>query len=69
MKKGLLTLFGFILVGIGFLTLILSLIGIQLSFMTWMEKAGPLTALLLRLGLIMSGFIMIYLVRTNLQEQ
>ena len=69
MKRGTITLIGFVLVGLGFMTLVLSLIGVQLSFLTWMDYAGPLTAFIARLLMIMIGFIIIYLSTSNYRDQ
>ncbi len=69
MKKGIATLIGFILVGLGFLGVILSMIGIQFSFLTWIDGAGPLVGFIARLLMIIIGFIIIYLSQGNLENE
>ncbi len=64
-----LTVVGFLLVGIGFLSLILSLVGIEFSFLNWLRSFGPLGAFLVRLGMILGGFILIYLGQTDWERE
>ena len=63
------TILGFLLAGTGFLALVLSLIGIQLSFLTWIDSPGRLFGFLARIGMILLGFILIYLTQTDLQPK
>ena len=64
-NKGLITFIGFLLAGLGFLALVLSLVGVQLSFLTWIDSPGKLTGFLIRLIMILAGIIIIYLAQTN----
>ena len=67
-NKGILTLIGFLLVGIGFIALILSLIGLQLSFLTWLDSPGRLFGFLMRIVMIVAGIILVYLAQMDLEE-
>lgn len=64
-----LTVVGFLLAGVGFLSLILSLVGVEFSFLTWMRSFGPLSAFLLKLGLAIGGIMLIYLGQTDWERE
>jgi pheromone shutdown protein TraB len=64
-NKGILSLVGFLLAGTGFIAIILSLIGAQLSFLTWIDELGRLTGFLIKIGLILLGIIIIYLTQND----
>ena len=68
-NKGLVTLVGFLLAGLGFLALVLSLIGVQFSFLTWIDKPGRLFGFLFRILMIAVGFVMIYLAQTDFERE
>ena len=55
------TVVGFFIAGIGFFALILGLVGIQLTFLTWLDSPGRLFGFLAKLIMILIGIIMIYL--------
>ncbi len=69
MKKGIWSLIGFLLIIIGITALVLSVVGVQLSFLTWIDKPGKLAGFLARLFMIMSGFIIIVLTRTDWRQE
>ncbi len=60
-KKSWLIVFGFLLAGTGFLALVLSLVGVKLSFLTWLDAPGALFGFLMRLVFIITGIIIVYL--------
>ena len=66
-NKGLITLVGFVLAGLGFLALVLSLVGVQFSFLTWIDAPGRLFGFLMRLIMIIIGIIMVYLAQTDFE--
>ncbi len=63
--KGLFTLLGFLLAGAGFLAIVLSMIGLKLSFLVWIDRPGPLIGFIIRLVMILAGVIIIYLAQTD----
>ncbi len=67
-NKGILTLVGFLLAGIGFMALILSLVGLQLAFLTWIDAPGRLFGFLMRLLMILAGIVIIYFAQTGLRN-
>lgn len=58
-KKGLYTALGFTLFFLGFLSIILGMIGVQFTFMTWMDHWGKGVGFIGRVLLILVGFILI----------
>jgi len=65
LKSGLLSIIGFSLFIIGFLALILTLIGLHLGFLGFIEKLGPLGAFLVKILMIAFGLILVYTDRTK----
>ncbi len=64
-NKGIATLFGFILAGLGFLSIILSMIGLKFSFLMWLDAPGSLFGFVAKIAMILVGFVIIYLTTTN----
>lgn len=64
-NKGILTLIGFILVTLGFLALVLSIVGVKIAFLLWIDQPGPLFGFLFRLLMIIGGFTLVYLAQSN----
>jgi hypothetical protein len=64
-NKGIFSLVGFLIAGLGFSAIILSLVGAQLSFLAWLENFGALTAFLVKLVMILLGIVIVYLARSN----
>ncbi|MCB0655546.1 MAG: hypothetical protein KDC57_05380 [Saprospiraceae bacterium] len=55
------TVLGFLLFLFGLLSIILNLVGLQFSFLTWMENLGRLGAFVLRLIMVLAGIVIMYL--------
>lgn len=68
-NKGLIMLIGFLLAGIGFIALILSLIGLQLSFLTWLDAPGRLFGFLMRIVMIVAGIIIVYMAQLDTESE
>lgn len=64
-NKALLTFIGFILIMLGFLALVLSIVGVKFAFLLWIDKPGPLFGFLFRIIMIIVGFVLVYLAQTN----
>ena len=64
-SKSIYAIIGFVFIIIGVLSLVLLFVGVQLSFLTWIDAAGRLVGFVIRLLMIMSGFIIITLSQTN----
>lgn len=63
------TLLGFLMVGMGILSFFLSTVGLDLVFLAWINELGGLTSLLIRLFLILGGFIVIYMSVTDFEKE
>lgn len=68
MAKGKLTLLGFILFILGFSAICLMVVGVQLSFLTWMDYFGKLPGFLMRLLMIIAGIMLVVLDNTNFKK-
>ena len=65
MKKNIWTIIGFLLFIFGMSALVLSLVGVKLSFLTFIDKAGGGVGLIIRLLMIFGGLIMAWVSKTN----
>lgn len=63
-KKGWVTAFGFSMFILGFLSIVLSMVGVQLQFMTWLDHFGRGWGFLVRLILMMAGILMVIIDRS-----
>ena len=68
-QRGMLSLIGFLLVVIGFLALVYSLVGLKLSFLVWLGLPGPLFGLVMKLGLVILGFVLVYFDQTDFEGE
>jgi hypothetical protein len=68
-RKGLWSLIGFLLMGLGLMSLIFSMVGMQFSFMQWIDAAGRMAGFLFRLIMIIAGIVVLYLANTNFEEE
>jgi uncharacterized membrane protein len=66
--RGRLTLAGFLLFFLGFLSIVLGMIGVQFMFMAWMDHWGRGPGFLIRLMMILAGFILIILDQSDPEE-
>ena len=68
-NKGTITLIGFILAGIGFISLILALVGVQLSFLTWIDAPSRFFGFIMRIIFIVVGMVLIVLAQTDVEKE
>lgn len=64
-NKAIYTLVGFIIAGLGFSAIVLSLVGAKLSFLVWIDDFGGLVGFLIKLLMIITGIVIVYLARTD----
>ena len=72
MDKPIVTVIGYVLLLFGLLSLILSMIGLRLTFLSFLDFAGPLLGFMLKISMIMLGFVLMYISKTiqrDRQEQ
>ena len=62
-KKAIFSIAGFLLFILGFLSLILSIVGMKIVFLLWLDAFGPLVGLIIKLMMIMGGIVMVVVVR------
>ena len=67
--KGLFTTIGFFLFIIGFVSLILSMIGLKLSFLMWLDAPSPLFGLIVKLLMIFGGIVLVVLARSDFEGE
>lgn len=58
-QKGWLTVIGFVMFLFGFLSIVLSMVGVQLQFMVWLDHFGRGWGFLARLILLMAGLLIV----------
>jgi hypothetical protein len=68
MKKGLYSLLGFVLFVLGFLALVLQMVGVQIAFLTWLDAWGGGIGLLLRVLMIVAGLVIVIITRSGEQQ-
>ena len=65
-NKTVYTTIGFLMFIIGFLALFLSLVGLNLSYLSWINKIiGDGGAFLVNICLILGGAILVYMMKAN----
>ena len=62
-NKSILTIIGFLFLMIGFSAICLMLMGIQYSFLTWLDAPGRLFGFVGRLVIVIIGFLMVAVAR------
>ncbi len=68
-KKAIYAIFGFSLFIIGFLALFLMLVGVQLSYLTWIDANGRLIGFIIRIVMVLAGAIIIFLTQTDWNKE
>lgn len=68
MKKGLYSLLGFVFFVLGFLALVLQMVGVQIAFLTWLDAWGGGIGLLLRVLMIVAGLVIVIITRSGEQQ-
>ena len=69
MNKTLALIIGFALFIIGMMALVFSMVGIQFSFLTWVDAAGKTLGLLVKLLMVIAGVVITYLAQTDWEKE
>ncbi|GAB4255979.1 MAG: hypothetical protein Kow0027_22920 [Saprospiraceae bacterium] len=69
MKKAAWLTVGFLLFFIGFLSIILNMVGVEFSFLTWLDRISGLVAFIVKILMIIGGIVILYLNSTNWREE
>ena len=64
-----LTVIGFLLLIIGIVSLFLNLVGVDLFFLTWLYELNVLVSFIVRLLMVVAGFILIYVGQTDWRRE
>lgn len=67
MKSPGLSVLGFIIFALGFLSVILSLVGLKFTFLSFISNLGVIT-LVLQIVMIFGGLALLYVARTSEEE-
>ena len=59
---------GFLLFIFGIVALVLMLVGLQLSFLAWLDSSSRMFGLTLRLLMVFGGIVMFYFARTDFRN-
>lgn len=68
-NKGLLILLGYILLTLGITSVVMELVGTHWYFMAWIEKAGRLSAFIIKILMVMVGILLIVFSRTDWERE
>ena len=61
MNKGVITTIGYVMFALGFLSILFSMVGLQLTILKWLSSFGSVTALVIKLILLFGGMIIMYI--------
>jgi hypothetical protein len=61
MKKGYITALGYLLILAGFMSILLSMVGLQLTFLGWLSDLSVGFSILVKLVMLFSGLIIMYM--------
>ncbi|HMG14394.1 MAG TPA: hypothetical protein VK590_03035 [Saprospiraceae bacterium] len=67
--KGIYSLIGFLLFITGFVALSLSLVGINLKIISFLDRVSPLFGFVMKLLMIVGGIVMVILARTDWEKE
>ena len=68
-NKGLFSLIGFVFFLLGFTSLILSMVGIKISLLLWLDYFTPPIRLLIRLTMAVGGIVLVFFARNGEAQQ
>ncbi|MCC6725430.1 MAG: hypothetical protein IT258_13060 [Saprospiraceae bacterium] len=69
MKKTVWISVGFLLFILGFSALVLSLVGVKLSFLVWLDYPGALFGFLAKIFMVVTGIVVVYMATSNWREE
>ena len=69
MKKAAWITVGFFLFIFGFSALVLSLVGVKISFLVWLDYPGALFGFLIRILMIVAGIVIVYLTTSDWEAE
>lgn len=69
MKKGYVTIIGFLLFLGGFMAIMLTLVGLQLTFLSWIHSFGTGISIIIKLVMVFGGLIIMYISKMPPEEE
>ncbi len=69
MKKSVLTIIGFLLFLLGLSALVLSLVGVKLSFLLFIDKGGAGLGFVIRLLMLFGGIVLTWIAKTDFKAE
>lgn len=67
--KGWFSIIGFLLLMFGVMSIVLSMVGLEFSFMTFLDVFGSLAAFIIKVFMVLSGIVIITLARTDWERE
>lgn len=64
-----LSLVGFVLVTLGVGALALSFVGLRFTFLTWIDTAGQSFGLMVKLLMVVAGFLLVYIAKSDFKGE
>jgi hypothetical protein len=64
-----LSLVGFILVTLGISALALSFVGLRFTFLIWLDAPGHFFGFIIRVLMVVLGFLLVYIAKTNFRGE
>ena len=64
-----LTVVGFLLLFLGLVSLVLNYVGVDIFFLSWIYALGVGISFAVRLGMIVLGFVLIYVGQTDWEKE
>ena len=61
MNKGFITALGYTLFALGFLSILFTLVGLELTILKWLSSLGSVTSLIIKLMMLFGGLIIMYI--------
>ena len=68
-NKGIMTLLGYLLFALGMLSIILSIVGVKLAFLAWIDNWGGLIGFLIKLSMLVVGMIIMFVARADWSDE
>ncbi|MBK7370815.1 MAG: hypothetical protein IPJ09_05135 [Saprospiraceae bacterium] len=68
-KLTVLKIISFLLFAFGFLTFLLEILGLEFSFLNWLDRLPGVAPLLLKVSMLFGGILLAYIAFTDWQKQ
>ncbi len=68
-KNTSLLIIGFVLAGVGFFSLIISLVGVSLTYLSWLNNYGSGFAFAVKIAMTVFGFALLYIGATDWSKE